>query len=257
MNRFVRKAEDTTSIVVSGIFLGLVVLAAAWGTSNAVEFFAVERTPPWVGVFVNYTAMLAVALILVIASSMGRPGMFGFVKPHVKGSYGTGVAGGLVLGMLASIASLASGGGRMAPLEGLSFGQIVLLVWILASVSEEVLVRGYVQSYLEPLSHIGFNVFNFRVSLPVLVSALFFAAMHLILLTTGTPFRVIYIVIVFAFFLGLIAARQREKTRSVLPPIVTHLSFNVGGVIGGVIFVLIQISLFGKTAVEVARTIGG
>jgi membrane protease YdiL (CAAX protease family) len=130
-------------------------------------------------------------------------------------------------------------------------------VWILASVAEEILVRGYVQSYLAPLMDRGFTVFRLRISLPVILSAVFFAAMHLILLTTGTSLLTTHIIVVFAFFLGLIAAYQRERTGSILPAITAHVSFNMGGVIGGAIYVILQIAVFGKTAAEVVRALRG
>ena len=257
MDRYNRSVADATSIVVSAIFLGIVALFAAWGSSRAVNYLAAPGSPEWMGVFINYAAMLAVSLILVLASSMGDPSSFGFTRPKIGGGYGAGITWGLLLGALASLANLASGAGRMAPLKGLSFVQIVLLVWLLASVAEEILVRGYVQSYLEPLRNRGFSAFRMRISLPVLLSALFFAAMHLILLTTGTPLFTTYVIVAFAFFLGLVAAYQRERTGSVLPAIAAHVSFNIGGVIGGAIYVILQIAMFGKTAAEVTMALSG
>lgn len=255
MDRFNKRTDYATSLVVSAIFLGIVVLCAAWGSSRAVQYLAPEGAPAWMSAFVNYAIMLAVSLILVIASSMGDPSKFGFIMPTVGGGYGAGITWGLVLGAMASFANLASRAGGMSPLKGLSFMQIVLLVWILASVAEEILVRGYVQSYLASLMNRGFTVFRLRISLPVILSAVFFAAMHLILLTTGTSFLTTYIAVVFAFFLGLIAAYQRERTGSILPAITAHVSFNVGAVIGGAIYVILQIAVFGKTAVEVVRAL--
>jgi membrane protease YdiL (CAAX protease family) len=257
MDRLSGKTVDTTTLIVSAIFLGVVVLAAAWGTSKAVEYFSAAGTPEWMSVFVNYMAMLAVTLILVIASSMGDPASFGFVRPQVTGSYGPGISWGLVLGALASVTNLAAGQGRMEVLEGMSFLQIVLLVWLLASIAEEVLVRGYVQSYLAPLAHRGFDVFRMRISLPVIISALFFSAMHLILLTRSQAFTGVYVILVFTFFLGLVAAKQRERTGSVLPAVATHVSFNVGGVVGGVLYVIFQLAVVGKSTVEVMRALGG
>ncbi|MCK4410047.1 MAG: CPBP family intramembrane metalloprotease [Candidatus Eisenbacteria sp.] len=257
MDRNNKRNDYATSLIVSAIFLGIVVLFAAWGSSRAVQYLAVEWAPEWMSVFINYAIMLAVSLILVLASSMGDPSKFGFIRPRVGGGYGAGITWGIVLGVVASFVSLASRAGGMSPLKGLSVVQIVLLVWILASVTEEILVRGYVQSYLAPLMDRGFKVFRMRISLPVILSALFFAAMHLILLTTGTSFLTTYIVVVFAFFLGLIAAYQRERTGSILPAITAHVSFNVGGAIGGAIYVILQIAVFGKTAVEVIRALRG
>ncbi len=257
MDRFNRGSNDATSLIVSAIFLGIVVLFAAWGSSRAVRYLAGEGSPEWMSVFVNYAIMLAVSLILVLASSTGDPSRFGFTRPKVRGGYGAGITWGVILGAIASSVTLASRAGGMSPLKGLSFVQIVLLVWILASVAEEVLVRGYVQSYLGPLTDRGFTVFRLRISLPVILSALFFAAMHLILLTTDTSFLTTYIVVVFAFFFGLVAAYQRERTESILPAITAHVSFNIGGAIGGAIYVILQIAVFGKTAVEVTRALSG
>ena len=257
MDRFNKGSDYATSLIVSAIFLGIVVLFAAWGSSRAVQYLAAEGAPEWMSMFINYAIMLAVSLILVLASSMGNPSRFGFTRPKAGGGYGAGITWGVALGVVASFVSLASRAGGMSPLKGLGFVQIVLLVWIFASVAEEVLVRGYVQSYLGALTDRGFTVFRLRISLPVILSALFFAAMHLILLTTGTSFLTTYIVVVFAFFLGLVAAYQRERTQSILPAITAHVSFNIGGAIGGVIYVILQIAVFGKTAVEVIGTLRG
>jgi len=266
MDRFDKRTSDATSLVISAIFLGIVVLFAAWGSSRAVQNLAAEGSPEWMSVFVNYAIMLAVSLILVLASSTGDPSRFGFTRPKVGGGYRAGIIWGIILGALASSVTLTARAGGVNPLKGLSFVQIVLLVWILASVAEEILVRGYVQSYLEPryvqsylepLTDRGFSVFRLRISLPVIISAVFFAVMHIILLATGTSFLTTYIIVAFAFFLGLVAAYQRERTGSILPAIAAHVSFNIGGVIGGAIYVIIQIAVFGRTAVEVTRALSG
>ena len=257
MSPFSRGNEDNASIVISAIFLGMVALFAAWGSSGAVEFLAAEGAPEWIGLFINGAAMLAVSLVLVLASSMGDPSGFGFTRPKADAGYGAGITWGLLLGLLATVLNLSAGGSWLAPLQGLGFVQLILLVWLLASVAEEVLVRGFFQSYLEPLSHIGFKAFGKRFSLPVLLSAIFFSAMHLILLTTGTSFLTVYVIMAFMFFLGLVTAYQRERSGSILPSIVTHISFNVGGLIGGIIYVIIQVAVVGRTAAEVAGALGG
>jgi len=257
MNGLSGKPIDTASLVVSAVFLGAVVLGAAWGSAQAVEYFSTADSPPWMSVFVNYAAMLAATLTLVLASSMGHVERFGFVMPRLPGGYGAGITWGILLGAMASILNLVAGHGGMLPVGKLTFPQMVLLVWLFASVAEEILVRGYVQSYLEPLIKRGFSLFRWRLSTPVIISALFFAAMHLILLTRGTPFLMVYVIVVFTFCLGLVAAYQRERTGSVLPAIAAHISFNVGGVIGGMVYILIQVALFGRTAAEVTRALGG
>jgi len=257
MSPFSRGNEDSTSIVISAAFLVMVALFAAWGSSSAVEYLADEGAPGWIGLFINGAAMLAVSLVLVLASSMGDPSGFGFTRPKVGAGYGAGITWGLLLGLLAAVLNLSAGGKGLAPLQGLGFLQVVLLVWLLASVAEEVLVRGYVQSYLEPLSHIGFKAFGKRFSLPVVISALFFSLMHLILLRSGMSFATVYVIMAFMFFLGLVTAYQRERSGSILPSIVTHISFNVGGFIGGIIYAIIQVAVVGRTAAEVAGALVG
>ncbi|MBN2566282.1 MAG: CPBP family intramembrane metalloprotease [Candidatus Eisenbacteria bacterium] len=256
MNRPNQGASSPSSIVISALFLGVVVLVAAWGMSRAVSYLAEGGVPPWASVFVNYSTMLAVTLILVLASSMGDPSGFGFVLPR-RGSYGTCVTWGLVLGVVGTVVMLLAGAGGVRVMRGLGFWQMILLVWLFASVAEEVLVRGYFQSYLEPLRGHGFTAFRMRFSVPVILSALFFSCMHLILLTTETSPAAVYLVMVFTFFLGLVAAYHRERSDSLLPPITAHISFNIGGVIGAILFVIAQIVIFGKSAAEVARIITG
>jgi membrane protease YdiL (CAAX protease family) len=256
MQRPSRDVPSPSSIIISALFLGIVALVAAWGTSRAVTYLTEGTSPPWVSVLVNYSTMLAVTLILVLASSLGDPSGFGFVVPR-RGSYGVCVTWGLLLGVIATVVMLVSGAGSIRVMEGLGFWQMVLLVWLFASVAEEVLVRGYVQGYLEPLRGYGFHAFGMWFSVPVILSALFFSCMHLVLLTTGTGFGAIYVVMVFTFFLGLVAAYHREKSLSVLPPIAAHIAFNIGGVIGAMLFVIAQIVVFGRSAAEVARIVVG
>jgi membrane protease YdiL (CAAX protease family) len=65
--------------------------------------------------------------------------------------------------------------------------------------------------------------------MPVLVSALFFGSMHIVLVKSMGPAAVP--VILMAVFLGLIAARYRERTGSLLPAIIVHALFNIGGML--------------------------
>lgn len=250
------QSASASSIIISAIFLGAVVLFASWASARIVDYFAADVAPRWMSVFVNYCIMLATSLILVLASSRGDPTSFGFRIPDVV-PYRQIVAPSIILGVCATVAGLLTGTGGPRVLQGLGFWQIVLLIWLFASFSEEILTRGFVQSYLDPLAHRGFTAFRIRFTLPVMLSALFFAAMHLVLLRSGTALVSVYIIVVFTFFLGLLAAYHREKSNSIVPPIVAHISFNVGGVIGGILFVLAQVAFFGRTASEVSRMLGG
>ncbi|MEN6369982.1 MAG: CPBP family intramembrane glutamic endopeptidase [Thermotogota bacterium] len=121
---------------------------------------------------------------------------------------------------------------RTEPLElpfGLTPMQTVVRVWIVASLAEEILMRGLVQSSLGLLSDIGFSVGTHFVSLPVLASALAFSALHLVLFkrmgANAAP------VLVATFLLGCVAGVYRETTGSLIPAVLVHVLFNVGGAV--------------------------
>ena len=63
----------------------------------------------------------------------------------------------------------------------------------------------------------------------MLVGALFFASMHVMLLTTGMGSSAVFNIVLSAFILGVVAGYYREKTESLIPAIFVHMLFNVGG----------------------------
>jgi len=103
-----------------------------------------------------------------------------------------------------------------------------LTVWILASICEEIFYRGLILSFLSPLKKHGIMLFKKYLSIPVIISGLLFGIGHLCLLGKMNPVIVVNIVIS-ASLLGLIAGYYREKSGSLLPAIVSHITFNVIG----------------------------
>ncbi len=116
--------------------------------------------------------------------------------------------------------------------------EIILYIWFGASICEEVLTRGLIQGFLSPLKNLGLKISDCHISLPVIVGALFFGAMHFAILTLGVDIITVSIIVFFSFILGLIAGYQREKTNSLVPAILVHCCFNVGGSFLSVIGVL-------------------
>ena len=112
------------------------------------------------------------------------------------------------------------------PAAGFTKLQIIVFVWIYASICEETLVRGLLQTLLSRTANAGAAIRHW-LSMPVVVSGLFFGAMHLVLVkqigAKAVP------VILLAICLGLIAAHYREKTGSLLPAFIVHALFNIGG----------------------------
>ncbi|MBK6765227.1 MAG: CPBP family intramembrane metalloprotease [bacterium] len=117
--------------------------------------------------------------------------------------------------------------------EAFTFWQVVLFVWLLASFAEETLVRGLLQGLLSPFENRSIRIVRIRLSVPVVVAALFFAVMHLPLLTFGISGPAMLVILAFTFLLGALAGLAREKTGSLFPAIAIHALGNVGGTLTG------------------------
>jgi membrane protease YdiL (CAAX protease family) len=84
------------------------------------------------------------------------------------------------------------------------------------------------QSFLSPVTKYGFMLAKkWRISLPVLFSGLYFGAMHIVLIKRIGP--AVVMVMTMAACLGIVAGYHREKTESLIPAIIIHALFNVGG----------------------------
>ena len=108
---------------------------------------------------------------------------------------------------------------------------VFLFTFILASVAEEFLFRGFLQNYLKPFSDKGFKLFRRRISLPVLVSAVAFSLAHLILLVSGVEALFMIRMLVFTFALGLIAGYYQEKYDNHAFAIIVHMAGNLMGLV--------------------------
>lgn len=120
----------------------------------------------------------------------------------------------------------------MSPLE------VFLLVFILASVAEEALFRGFLQNILKPLQVKGIKIFKRHISVPVIIAALAFSSAHLGLIASGIGAYFIFSTLVFTFVLGLIAGYYQEKYDNHAYAIIVHMSGNLIGVIAALITTL-------------------
>ncbi|MBN2385166.1 CPBP family intramembrane metalloprotease [bacterium] len=196
-------------------------------------------------VLVTQTLELVLALLAIVILGKAHFSRYGFCRP--KPFFNTSLLGSVFLafmvGALASLAILLLGAERHSLLKSLSFPQIILLVWIFSSIIEEIFTRGFLQGHLAPFETI--KVLG-PVSLPTLISAAFFGLMHSVLLLSGTPIVTTGITILFTFTLGLLAGHQFSRSRSLVPPIIVHFCGNVGGFLGGLIYVMTSLIITGQ-----------
>jgi membrane protease YdiL (CAAX protease family) len=186
---------------------------------------------------------LFLSLLAILILGKGKFGDYGFRLPSrshlATGAFALWMLGALALGALATASILLSGGMGNPVTKKLTFPQIILLVMISASVIEEVFTRGFLQSHLSGLADKTVKLVFIRVNLPTMISAVFFACMHLVLLRSGADLATVPIILIFTFLLGLMAGHQRAKSGSLIPAIVLHMLGNVGGIVGGIIYAII------------------
>jgi membrane protease YdiL (CAAX protease family) len=112
--------------------------------------------------------------------------------------------------------------------------ELILTIWIWSSICEEVLVRGLMQSFMNHLKSIKV----FRLSLPVIISGLFFGAMHLSLLNSKMNIWFVCLTVFNTSIIGILAAFYREKSDSLIPPVLIHIIANVIGSIPLIILLI-------------------
>lgn len=181
-----------------------------------------------------HTAMIVLSLILTLLLARGRFGPYGFRIPKPIGWWA------LVLwtcGIFAAthLISILLDVPEIAFMAESTLLEDVVLVWFWASIGEEVLTRGWMQGYLEPLRPYAISIGSIRLSLPVIFCAAFFGAMHLGLFTMGAAASSVWTIVVSAFLIGLVAGYYREKSESLIPAYVAHALANVTGWVFGLV----------------------
>lgn len=173
--------------------------------------------------------------LLVVASlglmrTMRRPfAAFGFRR--ASRSSKRWIAAGVGLGALTTVVVLGLGlQGMQGVLEGYTFPMIVFWIWLVSSVSEEIFVRGWFQSAIA--------MGGVAQRTAVILSGAVFGAMHLSLLVYGVEPASVGVIVTATFLLGILCAWLRATRDSLVPAILAHIAFNVGGMIGGIVVVV-------------------
>jgi membrane protease YdiL (CAAX protease family) len=179
---------------------------------------------------VTQIVLFVLSLALIFIFGRGDPGAYGLrgiMMRRLLIPIGISVAVSLLL-IVPGLVLIVRGGSPGAAGPGMDLLRLILTVWVLASICEEVFYRGLLQGFLDPLRVHGFTLFRRYLSLPVVVCALGFGLGHLILLgRMGAP--MVGFIVVNATVLGLLAGYFREATGSIVPAIAVHMTFNVVG----------------------------
>jgi hypothetical protein len=125
----------------------------------------------------------------------------------------------------------------------MSFLQIVVLVWLLSSCSEEIYVRGLVQSWVADRDNANINS-AFEPS--IVSSALLFAAMHSPLLWSSAGVKGGLVIVLATLGVGWACAVLRARSGSLLPAIACHVLGNVAGVPGAILGAILYRLVYGR-----------
>lgn len=176
----------------------------------------------------------------IIFLNKGKLTRAGLTMPKGEVKWGLILGLGLLLGSIATIGIIVTGANGNPNLKGFGIREKILLLWFLASISEEIFVRGLLQGYLTPLISTKISIGKRDISYPVLFSAIFFGMIHLPLIFFGADLITVSIIFLMTLSLGFFAASLREKYGSVLPSIGIHVTTNIGGtMVGPIIYAIL------------------
>ena len=225
--------------IIGAVMLGIVVLFV----SSILAIIGVGILPDPIDsmfgiAFFTHSGMLVLSIIIGHFLTKGNLSEYGFKKPS-DFNYVRIISIGLGFGIIVGIVRIMISGGVVDTFEDYISVEIILGVWIYASIAEEILTRGLIQGYLSTHSKSGLQISSIFLSIPVLVGAFFFGFMHLATLTLGLDFITVVTTVIAATFVGIVAGYYCEKTDSLVASILIHMLFNIAGSLVAIVFLLI------------------
>ena len=174
-----------------------------------------------IALVIGITLLIAILLIFLLAPARGGFGGFGFRITSLR-DVGIALAFGLALGLLAAFLNHLLPSKPPFDVSGFAHWKIGLYFVVGASIQEEVVFRGLIQSMVERQCTQIFSVSGVSISGGVIFTAVLFGIVHL---------EVGALVALGAVILGLLAGELRRRSGSLLPAIIVHASFNCIGAV--------------------------
>lgn len=216
--------------ILATIGLGLiVVLPSGYVTFLFAKGMGLRRTNemPWLALFANHAVMLVIALALIAWLSRGCLSEYGLQWPKQKSYVLPALASGAFFGLLMTVVDyLPQILKHLPPPENLSLAPGSVAVWlffegIFVGPTEEVPFRGLLQTFLMQRSSGRVRLWNYEMHVAGVILAMLFAIAHLTSFWTEN-FWIALGQQIYAFALGILYAYWREKSASLLAPIIGH-----------------------------------
>jgi len=179
---------------------------------------ALVRAPIETAIPLIIAISLLVALFLMFMLARSPTGMaeFGFCIPHSR-YVASATVFGLTIGLAVTFLSHLLPSKAPFDVSGFAPWMIVLYFLIGASIQEEIIFRGLIQSMVERQWQVGFSLAGASLSGAVAFTAVLFGIIHL---DAGA------VIALGAVVLGLLAGELRRRSGSLLPAIIVHALFN-------------------------------
>ena len=120
-------------------------------------------------------------------------------------------------------------------IDSMSNMQIFFIIVLLASLSEELLFRGFLQNMLEPIKSFGIKILKIKLSLPVIISGILFGLMHFGIMSMGASFDFAVQIVIAAMIMGMIAGYYQEKYNNFSYALIVHVTSNLIGLLISII----------------------
>jgi hypothetical protein len=203
-------------ILPGGFVIG--VLAKHMGTGMATS---------WTALLLNHALMLVIALALIAWFSKGHLSDYGLQWPkgkaYIRSALGWGAFFGLLMTVVDYFPQILK---RIPPPENLSLAPGSIVHWLFfegvyVGPTEEIPFRGLLQTFLMLRTSGRVRLWKFEMHIAGVILALLFAVAHITSFWTENAWLAAGQQI-YAFALGILYAYWREKSGSLLAPIIGH-----------------------------------
>ena len=109
--------------------------------------------------------------------------------------------------------------------------QLFFIIVLLASLSEELLFRGFLQNMLDPIKSYGIKILKIKLSLPVIIGGILFGLIHFGMMEMGASFDFAIQIVIVAMIMGMIAGYFQERYNNFSYAIIVHVTSNLIGFI--------------------------
>ena len=215
-----------------GVFLSLITLMLSGGFEILLHS-AFDSIPVGIG---SQLGILLVSVLLIMFFSRKKIIQFNIDKVKLKQLIYP-IAFVLLLLTIGQIISHLLNTADHPLAHTMSLKQKFIFIVFLASLSEELLFRGFLLNMLAPLKKYGIGFFKTRLSLSVILSGVLFGLIHFAMLQTDASINLVIQVVISAVFLGIIAGYYQEKYANFSYALIVHISGNVFGLILSLLFI--------------------